>query len=147
MFPMHVYFLQTNLLKNNAIIQIIEVNILKYPTQSCVTKWLKEKLIFELIFWIVVLNYCSELLFWVSVKKNGEVQVLPQNKSYILSIKDYSMMVATRPEPTVLPPSRSDLVVFRNLFVTVLPFFDSYYGYFTYYLAFFRGKCIGFVSR
>ena len=50
MFPMHVYFLQTNLLKNNAIIQIIEVNILKYPTQSCVTKWLKEKLIFELIF-------------------------------------------------------------------------------------------------
>ena len=29
------------------------------------------------------------------------------------------MIVATRPEPTVLPPSRSDLVVFRNLFVTV----------------------------
>ena len=28
-------------------------------------------------------------------------------------------MVATLPEPTVLPPSRSDLVVFRNLFVTV----------------------------
>ena len=34
-------------------------------------------------------------------------------------IKDYSMIVATRPEPTVLPPSRSDLVIFRNLFVTV----------------------------
>ena len=31
---------------------------------------------------------------------------------------NYSMIVATRPEPTVLPPSRSDLVVFRNLFVT-----------------------------
>ena len=29
------------------------------------------------------------------------------------------MIVATRPEPTVLPPSRSDLVAFRNLFVTV----------------------------
>ena len=28
-----------------------------------------------------------------------------------------------------------------------LPFCDSFYGYFTYYLAFFRGKCIGFVSR
>ena len=26
----------------------------------------------------------------------GEVQVLPQHKSYILSIKDYSMMVATQ---------------------------------------------------
>ena len=83
---------------------------MKYPTQSCVIKWLKEKMIFELIFWIIVLSCCSELLlelvFWVSVKKTGEVQVLPQNKSYILSIKDYSMMVATRPEPTVLPPSR-----------------------------------------
>ena len=54
-----------------------------------------------------------------SIEKTGEVQVLPQNKSYILSIKDYSMMVATRPEPTVLPPSRSDLVVFRNLYVTI----------------------------
>lgn len=29
------------------------------------------------------------------------------------------MIVATLPEPTVLPPSRSDLAVFRNLFVTV----------------------------
>ena len=28
------------------------------------------------------------------------------------------MIVATLPEPTVLPPSRSDGVVFRNLFVT-----------------------------
>lgn len=92
-------------------------------------------------------NVIKENLNIESIEKTGEVQVLPQNKSYILSIKDYSMMVATRPKPTVLPPSRSDLVVFRNLFVTVLPFFDSYYGYFTYYLAFFRGKCIGFVSR
>nr|DAP00111.1 MAG TPA: hypothetical protein [Caudoviricetes sp.] len=32
---------------------------------------------------------------------------------------DYSMIVATRPEPTVLPPSRSDSAVFRSLFVTV----------------------------
>ncbi len=30
--------------------QIIEINILKCPTQNCVIKWLKEKLIFELIF-------------------------------------------------------------------------------------------------
>ena len=93
---------------------------MKYPTQSCVIKWLKEKLIFELIFWIIVLSCCSELLleivFWVSVKKTGEVQVLPQNKSYILSIKDYSMMVATRPEPTVLPPSRYLNSVFQHIF-------------------------------
>ena len=86
MFPMYVYFLQTNLLKNNAIIQIIEVKILKYPTQSCVTKWLKEKLIFELIFWIVVLNYCSELLFWVIVKKLGKYKYFPKIKAiYYLS--------------------------------------------------------------
>ena len=30
------------------------------------------------------------------IEKTGEVQVLPQHKSYILSIKDYSMMVATQ---------------------------------------------------
>ena len=36
--------------KNNVIKVIIEINILKYPTQNCVIKWLKEKLIFELIF-------------------------------------------------------------------------------------------------
>ena len=29
------------------------------------------------------------------------------------------MIVATRPEPTARPPSRSDLAVVRNLFVTV----------------------------
>lgn len=29
------------------------------------------------------------------------------------------MIVATLPDPTVLPPSRSDLTLFRNLFVTV----------------------------
>ena len=29
------------------------------------------------------------------------------------------MIVATRPDPTVPPPSRSDLVVFRSLFITV----------------------------
>lgn len=64
-------------------------------------------------------NVIKENLNIESIEKTGEVQVLPQNKSYILSIKDYSMMVATRPEPTVLPPSRSDLSVFRNLFVSV----------------------------
>ena len=64
-------------------------------------------------------NDIKENLNIESIEKTGEVQVLPQNKSYILSIKDYSMMVATRPEPTVLPPSRSDLSVFRNLFVSV----------------------------
>lgn len=53
-------------------------------------------------------NVIKENLNIESIEKTGEVQVLPQNKSYILSIKDYSMMVATRPEPTVLPPSRSD---------------------------------------
>ena len=37
-------------LKNNVIIQIIEINILKYSTQSCVIKCLKEKKIFELLF-------------------------------------------------------------------------------------------------
>ena len=51
-------------------------------------------------------NVIKENLNIESIEKTGEVQVLPQNKSYILSIKDYSMMVATRPEPTVLPPSR-----------------------------------------
>ena len=64
-------------------------------------------------------NVIKENLNIESIEKTGEVQALPQNKSYILSIKDYSMMVATRPEPTVLPPSRSDLSVFRNLFVSV----------------------------
>lgn len=64
-------------------------------------------------------NVIKENLNIESIEKTGEVQVLPQNKSYILSIKDYSMIVATRPEPTVLPPSRSDLSVFRNLFVSV----------------------------
>jgi len=52
----------------------------------------------------------------ITLQKNGEVQVLPQNKSYILSIKDYSMMVATRPEPTVLPPSRYLNTVFLRIF-------------------------------
>lgn len=63
-------------------------------------------------------NVIKENLNIESIEKTGEVQVLPQNKSYILSIKDYSMMLATRPEPTVRPPSRSVGVVFRNLFVT-----------------------------
>ena len=39
-------------------------------------------------------------------EKTGEVQVLPQNKSYISVINNYSMIVATRPDPTVRPPSR-----------------------------------------
>ena len=48
------------------------------------------------------------------------------NGHFIISIvrltqsqRAYSMIIATRPEPTVVPPSRSDLAVFRNLFVTV----------------------------
>ena len=40
------------------------------------------------------------------IEKTGEVQVLPQNKSYISVINNYSMIVATRPDPTVRPPSR-----------------------------------------
>ena len=42
-------------------------------------------------------NVIKENLNIESIEKTGEVQVLPQNKSYILSIKDYSMMVATQP--------------------------------------------------
>jgi len=61
-------------------------------------------------------NVIKENLNIESIKKTGEVQVLPQNKSYILSIKDYSMMVATRPEPTVLPPSRYLNTVFLRIF-------------------------------
>ena len=67
-YPFYACIISTNQpQKNNVIIQIIEINILKYPTQSCVIKWLKEKLMFELIFWIIVLSYCSRLLFWVTV--------------------------------------------------------------------------------
>lgn len=55
-------------------------------------------------------------------KKPGEVRTLSGLILLILAIhcksKDYSITVATRPEPTVRPPSRSDLVIFRNLFVT-----------------------------
>lgn len=40
-------------------------------------------------------NVIKENLNIESIEKTGEVQVLPQNKSYILSIKDYSMIVAT----------------------------------------------------
>ena len=36
---------------------------------------------------------------------------------------DYSIIVATRPEPTVRPPSRSAWAVSSNWFVTVLCFF------------------------
>lgn len=41
-------------------------------------------------------NVIKENLNIESIEKTGEVLVLPQNKSYILSIKDYSMMVATQ---------------------------------------------------
>ena len=61
-------------------------------------------------------NVIKENLNIESIEKTGEVLVLPQNKSYILSIKDYSMMVATRPEPTVLPPSRYLNSVFQHIF-------------------------------
>ena len=50
------------------------------------------------------------------------------------------MIVATLPEPTVRPPSRSDLAYLETYLLRFLPFFDSFYGYFTYYLAFFRGN-------
>ena len=50
-YPFYACIISTNQpQKNNVIIQIIEINILKYPTQSCVIKWLKEKLMFELLF-------------------------------------------------------------------------------------------------
>ncbi len=70
-----------------------------------------------------------------------------ENPLFMQFISDYSMIVATLPEPTILPPSRSDLAVSRNLFVTVFAVCDSFYGYFTYYFYFFRGKCCKFVSR
>ena len=57
------------------------------------------------------------------------------------------MIVATLPDPTVRPPSRSDFAYLETYLLRFLPFFDSYYGYFTYYLAFFQGKCIKNVSR
>ena len=37
----------------------------------------------------------------------------------LITAISYSITVATLPEPTVLPPSRSDLVISRNLYVTV----------------------------
>lgn len=40
-------------------------------------------------------NVIKENLNIESIEKTGEVLVLPQNKSYILSIKDYSIIVAT----------------------------------------------------
>ena len=50
-YPFYACIISTNQpQKNNVIIQIIEINILKYPTQSCVIKWIKEKLMFELLF-------------------------------------------------------------------------------------------------
>ena len=51
----------------------------------------------------------SRLLARIIIRKNsGEVQALPLIIGFVIlqMIKDYSMIVATRPEPTVLPPSR-----------------------------------------
>lgn len=71
----------------------------------------------------------------------GEVQVLPQNKSYILSIKDYSMMVATRPEPTVLPPSRFvgyKILLLLGVFQALFYLYYSKYALLFEVLKFFR---------
>ena len=58
---------------------------------------------------------------FINAKKFPEASLLWELYLRFLSPlnRDYLIIVATRPEPTVLPPSRSDLVVFRNLFVTV----------------------------
>ena len=50
------------------------------------------------------------------------------------------MIVATRPEPTVRPPSRSDFAYLETYLLRFLLLFDEYLRYFTYYLAFFRGN-------
>ena len=73
-------------------------------------------------------------------------------KSNLKSLKplillDYSIIVATRPEPTVRPPSRSDFAYLETYLLWFLPFFDSFYGYFTYYFGVFRKKRSNSVSR
>ena len=50
--------------------------------------------------------------------KRGSHNENPLFYKIIMLCVNYSMIVATRTEPTVRPPSRSDGVVFRNLFVT-----------------------------
>lgn len=61
-------------------------------------------------------NVIKENLNIESIEKTGEVQVLPQNKSYISVINNYSMIVATRPDPTVRPPSRYLNSIFQHIF-------------------------------
>lgn len=45
-------------------------------------------------------------------------------------VMDYSMIVATRPEPTVLPPSRFYLFVIYDFLLIFLWFSISYFQYF-----------------
>ena len=67
----------------------------------------------------VMMDYYLEFLFpekrvrYIAVAENEDTEKglsdfseSPIKSNFSRSIKDYSMMVATRPEPTVLPPSR-----------------------------------------
>lgn len=60
---------------------------------------------------------------------------------------NYSMIVATQPEPTVRPPSRSVGVAFRNLFVTVFAVFCPILWLFYLLFMLFPMKSSRFVSR
>ena len=61
---------------------VVKVLAMERLPQNCVIKWLKEKMIFELIFWIIILRYYSALL----CKKMGKYKYFPRIKAiYYLS--------------------------------------------------------------
>ena len=75
--------------------------------------------------------YCYSIHLFHYVKRAPRFLGKPHKiKLFVDTIKGYSTIVATRPEPTVLPPSRfgeNKIVVFLYTFHS---FFDLYYSYF-----------------